>query len=245
MKTKKAFTLIELLVVISIIALLMAIMLPALGKAREVAKRTICATNLKNIWTAANMYACDWNGNVSLRHPLYGEQVDGNQVNLEKYQNNWAGRYYEYVGKADIFSCPAYRADESPFKYPSTFVPPDGESPVTITYTMNEFISTSAQVYDNTKEMRYKIDTIQKYSAKDSWMGIFISDGLFEVDNWGDRRSLGLTVNSEGSRGRTSYRHGKKAMFLATDGRIGFYSEKESLLLPMQGYREIKPSMLK
>ena len=49
---KKGFTLIELLVVISIIALLLSILMPAMGKAREQARRTYCATNLHNISTA-------------------------------------------------------------------------------------------------------------------------------------------------------------------------------------------------
>ena len=50
------FTLLELLVVVSIIALLMAVLLPALSKAREVARRTQCMTNLKNIGIAWNAY---------------------------------------------------------------------------------------------------------------------------------------------------------------------------------------------
>jgi prepilin-type N-terminal cleavage/methylation domain-containing protein/prepilin-type processing-associated H-X9-DG protein len=57
MKKQKAFTLIELLVVISIISLLMAILLPALAKAREAGKRAVCLHNLGQLMVAWNSYA--------------------------------------------------------------------------------------------------------------------------------------------------------------------------------------------
>ena len=58
----QSFTLIELLVVISIISLLISILLPALGSARQAAYTTQCAANLSQIGLVLNVYAGDFNG---------------------------------------------------------------------------------------------------------------------------------------------------------------------------------------
>ena len=59
MKNGKFFTLVELLVVIGIIAVLAAMLMPALGKAREKAKQTECINNLKNFSLSTTMYSND------------------------------------------------------------------------------------------------------------------------------------------------------------------------------------------
>jgi prepilin-type N-terminal cleavage/methylation domain-containing protein len=59
MKFQRAFTLIELLVVIAIIAILAAILFPVFAQAKEAAKKTACATNLKNIGMAMTLYQAD------------------------------------------------------------------------------------------------------------------------------------------------------------------------------------------
>jgi prepilin-type N-terminal cleavage/methylation domain-containing protein len=61
---KKAFTLVELLVVIAIIALLLAILAPALQKARAAAKTIVCVAHCKNLSTAWSVYAADNNGKI-------------------------------------------------------------------------------------------------------------------------------------------------------------------------------------
>lgn len=61
---QRGFTLIELLVVVAIIALLIAILLPSLGRSRDQAKRTVCGTHLRSMTLGANVYASEWDGHL-------------------------------------------------------------------------------------------------------------------------------------------------------------------------------------
>jgi prepilin-type N-terminal cleavage/methylation domain-containing protein len=69
---KRAFTLVELLVVISILVLLMSMLLPALNKAKEHARRTVCSSNLHQLGLAQQCYASDHRNWI----PRYVNSVD-------------------------------------------------------------------------------------------------------------------------------------------------------------------------
>ena len=60
--SRHGFTLIELLVVIAIIAILASLLLPALSKAKESSKRSVCINNLRNFYNASYLYALDYQG---------------------------------------------------------------------------------------------------------------------------------------------------------------------------------------
>lgn len=75
----RGFTLIELLVVVAIIALLMAILLPSLGRARDQAKSAACASNLKQIATGMYLYATEYDNFVVPYYTL-STKAGGNAI---------------------------------------------------------------------------------------------------------------------------------------------------------------------
>src|SRR4051794_32549832 len=103
---KFGFTLIELLIVIAIIALLAAMLFPVFSRVRENARRSACASNLKQIGLAITQYCQDYDETLP-RFSL----ADTSYLGFAGYDGadgpRWADEIFPYIKSTQVFNCPS------------------------------------------------------------------------------------------------------------------------------------------
>ncbi|MCU0917379.1 MAG: type II secretion system GspH family protein [Planctomycetes bacterium] len=170
MRRVNAFTLIELLVVISVIAILMAIMVPALSKAKNLAQGAACKGNLKNYCYAIAMYTDDSDGKFpvpercyftqstaypvesGLASPVHLRWCNG-EVNLRDHAE-YGSPFFRYLANAQAFICPTFRTLAVRNSEDHFFVADTAklrQYKPWYNYTMNAYLGSQSSAVKNTK----------------------------------------------------------------------------------------------
>ncbi|HEX8834930.1 MAG TPA: DUF1559 domain-containing protein [Abditibacteriaceae bacterium] len=113
---KRGFTLIELLVVIAVIAILASILFPVFARARENARRSSCASNLKQIGLGLLQYAQDYDEKTVKAN--MGPVADVSDATSWK----WMDSIYPYVKSTQIFTCPSDNPEDAGTYRKSEFI---------------------------------------------------------------------------------------------------------------------------
>ena len=256
MRKPKGFTLIELLVVIAIIALLLAILVPSLSKAKEMAQRIVCSNHLKSLTTANALYASTHgNAYVPVRYVKNNTNYDwpGNKdfrkcVQMDSYKQKQDLTDYDLP---DAFLCPTDRISRNPanreggvllsYGYNYTdFKPVGGWSPPIGNYG-GHFADKVPQPSGKLAFVD-SIDWWVEWSAADYTGTVDGRDGI----GWDKLGQANIkTYKSHGFHGPTIYRHNEGANIAFYDGHVEYRKKQEIFIKADYQANPKKPGMWK
>lgn len=206
---RKGFTLIELLVVVAIIAILAAMLLPALSQARERARGAVCIGNLKHIGIAFLMYASDYDGYLPAYY--HGGYYWNRYINPYFNESMSTKTGYQYL------TCPSYRHSRDYMGGVEIYSYGCNET------TIASFPSFTWAIFDtgypSTVRKLDKLKSSTFLVADAVNLGIYNpSMWSFNTDSDGDGYKDVYSLRMDYPYGGVCFRHNKIANFLFADG---------------------------